>query len=191
MENNLHLQGKLDFTEIDLTPPDKIIKKILEQLPAETNGIVCGEIIKYEGAVMSYKRKTFAGLAASLGTVSETVDIQDALGEQGQEVHKFECYIYTPIYEKYKYRVFFVKYGISNYPVNIILQESIAESIAITSNNYVYTCNSKKELEVLIYNIFTSKKLISVMQEIIRINQAKKLEINVNDTTNKGDDDNV
>lgn len=36
------------------------------------------------------------------------------------------------------------------------------------------TCSTREELEELIYKIFNSKKLISVMQELIRINQSKK-----------------
>ena len=42
--------------------------------------------------------------------MDEEIDIQTELGKIGQEIHKFECYLYTPEYDKYKYRLFFVKY---------------------------------------------------------------------------------
>ena len=111
----------------------------------------------------------------------KTVDIQKKLGKIGQETHKFECYLYTPEYDKYKYRVFFAKYGVSNYPVDIILEESVSESIARASN-YIYTCNTREELENLVLMIFSSKRMIAVMQELIRINQAKKNTRNISET---------
>ena len=70
--------------------------------------------------------------------------------------------------------MFFIKYDVANYPVNVILEESVARSVSSSSSGYVFTCNTRDELETLIINIFTSKKLIGVMQELIRINQSKK-----------------
>ena len=122
---------------------------------------------------MPYTTANFSSLAAVIRS-DEEVDIQNDLGKIGQETHKFECYLYTPEYDKYKYRVFFVKYDTSNYPVNIILEESVARSISGNNSGYIMTCSTREELEELVYKIFNSKKLISVMQELIRINQSKK-----------------
>ena len=122
---------------------------------------------------MPYTKANFSSLAAVIRS-DEEVDIQNDLGKIGQETHKFECYLYTPEYDKYKYRVFFVKYDTSNYPVNIILEESVARSISGNNSGYIMTCSTREELEELVYKIFNSKKLISVMQELIRINQSKK-----------------
>lgn len=173
MEKKLNISEKLDFNDIDLTAPEKVISEILIQLNEETNGIICGDIVNYNGHVMSYTKANFSSLAAVIGSDKE-VDIQNDLGEIGQETHKFECYLYTPEYDKYKYRVFFVKYDTSNYPVNIILEKSVARSISNSNSGYVLSCATREELEELMYNVFTSKKLISVMQELIRINQSKK-----------------
>ena len=177
MERKLNLEGKLDFSDIDLTAPDIVINNLLEQLPVETNGLICGKIQSYSGHIMSYIRKTgISSLAVSLGTVQEKeVDIQNELGKNGTEIKKFECYLYTPEYEKYHYRMFFVKYDISNYPATVVLEESIAKSISGTNKGYIYTCNTRDELEELIVNVLTSKRIINVMQELIRINQAKKV----------------
>ena len=123
---------------------------------------------------MSYTKTGFSSIAMAIGSVDKEVDIQSDLGKIGQETHKFECYLYTPEYDKYKYRVFFVKYDTSNYPVNIILEESVARSISSGGSGYVLSCDTREELEELMYKIFNSKKLISVMQELIRINQSKK-----------------
>ncbi len=177
MAKKLNLGEKLDFTDIDLTAPDIVINELLEQLPIETHGLICGKIQPYSGHIVSYTKKSgMASLALALGTVQEQeVDIQDELGKIGTETHKFECYLYTPEYEKYRYRMFFVKYDVSNYPVTIVLEESIAKSIPGTNSGYICTCNTRDELEGLIVSVLTSKRIIKVMQELIRVNQAKKL----------------
>ena len=141
MSNKLNLGGKLDFTDIDLTAPEVVINELLEELPVETNGLICGKIQSYSGHIMSYTISNgMSSLAIALGNATDRkVDIQSDLGEIGTETHKFECYLYTPEYEKYHYRMFFVKYNISNYPVKVVLEESIAKSISGTSRGYIYT----------------------------------------------------
>lgn len=107
MSKKLNLSGKLDFTDIDLTAPEVVINKLLEELPAETNGLICGKIQSYSGHVMSYKTRGISSLALALETTSDReVDIQNDLGKMGTEIHKFECYLYTPEYESYRYRMF-------------------------------------------------------------------------------------
>lgn len=51
MSKKLNLSGKLDFTDIDLTAPEVVINELLEELPAETNGLICGKIQSYSGHV--------------------------------------------------------------------------------------------------------------------------------------------
>ncbi len=185
MEKKLNIGARLDFNDIDLTAPEKVISEVLTQLTEETNGIICGNISAYSGHVMSYTKAGFSSLSIAIGSADKEVDIQTELGKIGQETHKFECYLYTPEYDKYKYRVFFVKYDTSNYPVNIILEESVARSISSGGSGYVLSCATREELEELIYKIFNSKKLVSVMQELIRINQSKKASNNCETPNNQ------
>ena len=53
-------------------------------------------------------------------------------------------------------------------------KESIAKSISGTSGEYIYTCDTRNELEELVVNVLTSKRIITVMQELIRVNQSKR-----------------
>lgn len=171
----LNIAEKLDFNDIDLTAPEKVVCEVLDQLSEETNGIVLGKIIPYSGHVVSYTKTGLSAVTLALGSVTDKeVNIQEDLGKIGQETKKFECFLYTPEYEKYKYRVFFIKYGIAHYPVDVILEESIAKSLSNNCSRYLFKCDTREALETLIINIFTSKKMISVMQELIRINQTKK-----------------
>ena len=151
----------------------------MAELPEETNGIVCGDIAAYDGPVFSYTQHSgLSAISRALGaTEDKRVDIQNDLGKCGREIHKFECYLYTPEYTKYKYRVFFAKYEIANYPVDIILDESISNSVFGSNSSYIHTCSNRAELENLVVKILTSKRMIAVMQELIRINQAKRGEV--------------
>ena len=176
MEKILDLSGKLDFSEIDMTAPDIVIAEILSQLPGETHGHIMGKISAYDGHIMSYTAKGISSLSIALGTKDREVDIQEELGKLGTEANKFECYLYTPEYEKYKYRMFFMRYNVSNYPVTIVLDNSVSESISGVNSGYIYTCNTRSELEELMIRILTSKRIIGVMQELIRVSQSKKME---------------
>lgn len=177
MSKKLNLSGMLDFNEVDLTAPDKVVKEILKQLPEDTQGIIYGGVVAYGGHVTSYTT-TKTTLAEAIGTITteKHVDIQDSLGKCGEEEKKFECFLYTSGYTKYRYRMFFMKYGIANYPVQFTLEESIARSIQNGNFNYIVICNSREEVEDLLVKILTSKRVLNVMQEIVRIYQAKKSE---------------
>ena len=177
MSKKLDLSGILDYSEPDLTAPDKVVEEILAQLPENTQNIISGNIVEYDGHVTSYTqtttRSSLANALASI-TTEKRIDIQDSLGKRGGEDKKFECFLYTAGFTKYKYRMFFMKYGIANYPVQFTLEESISRSIQ--GANYIVTCNKRDEVEDLILKILTSKKVLGVMQELIRVYQIKKIE---------------
>ena len=44
------------------------------------------------------------------------------------------------------------------------------------NSGYIVMCNNRTELEDLIYSVLNSKRVINVMQELIRINQIAKEE---------------
>lgn len=79
MEKKFNFIKKLDFNDIDMTAPEKVISDILDQLSKETNGIICGKINAYNGPVMSYAQTGFSSLALAIGTADKEVDIQNDL----------------------------------------------------------------------------------------------------------------
>lgn len=175
MNNELNFDGKLDFSEIDLTEPSLVISKILEELPTATHGIISGTIAKYNGPVASYDEPSLdTSLAIHTVINGRHFDIQEDLGIIGECDKKYECYLYTSSYAKYKYRMFFLQYGIANYPARFTLEEDIARSIKGNDASYIITCKNRKDVEDLLKNILFSKRVVNVMQELIRIHQAKK-----------------
>lgn len=177
MSEKLDFSELLDFTEMDMTAPNKVVEEILRQLPESTNNIIHGRIEKYFGYVTSYTTtiamtKSLTEALGSIGT-EKRIDIQDSLGKLGEKEEKYECYLYTSSYDEFKYRMFFMRYGAAIYPVQFTLEESIARSIQGSNSNYFVFCNNRGEVEELVYKILTSKKILGVMQELIRIHQAQ------------------
>lgn len=187
MNNSIDFTDKLDFSNIDLTPPDKVIKEILDKLPKLTRDIVFGAITEYDGDIVSHASGSVSSIFAALSApvVSEGyVDIQQHLGKQGAKDKKFECYLYTSVFKEYKYRMFFMKYGIANYPVQFTLEESIARDIQGSGANYVFSFNNRKEVENFLYEILNSQKVIGVMQELIWVYKAKQQQVYLETTDN-------
>ena len=175
MEKKFDLNGKLDFNDIDLTPPENIVKDIISHISTETKGIISGEIKPYSGHIFSYtQQSSYKSIAIALGEKDKKVDIQTTLGKQNEESYSYEFYLKTPLYEQYKYRICYMRYGIGNYPVTLVLEQSIADDVFSEINaNYILKCNTREDFEDLMISIVCSKRVIAVMQEMIRINQIR------------------
>ena len=174
MANRFDFTGMLNFNEIDLTAPDVVIQEISKDLSASTQNIITASIAPYTKHIFSYREESgFASVAIALGTAGgKTVDVQESLGKIGEETKKFEFFLSTPSNSKYRYRLLFFQYGMANYPVKVVLEQSIADSISGKRKaEYVIDCNSRDELEELVMQVLTSKRVVKVMQELIRINQ--------------------
>lgn len=171
MEKKIDLSGLLSYDETDLTAPDVVVGEIVSQLAEETNGLIIGKVEPYEGRIDSYTAVTLSEIAKSIGTTTKEVNIQDSLGAIGEKQYRFECYIGTEAYKSYKYRLFFMEYGIAHYPVRLVVERSLVSSFSPKSASYTFRFGNRKELEECVVDILSCKKAISIMQEIIRISQ--------------------
>ena len=117
MSEELHISSMLDFSEIDLTAPNKVVEKMLAKLPEETKGMILGRVDEYDGPVVSYDRTSLAATVLKEMQSAKHFDIQNELGKKGEQEEKYECYLCTPNSKNYKYRLFFMKYGLAKYPV--------------------------------------------------------------------------
>lgn len=179
----IDISEKLSFERIDLTAPNIVIENLASQIKEQTKNIIICSVETYNGQVVSYKApNVFSSLQTVLVLENEEIDIQESLGESGEEIYKYEFYLSTPVFEQYKYRIGFIQYGIANYPVMVVLEQGVADEISSGSNNgnYIYKCNNPTELEELIIKVIYSKKIIGVMQEIINIYHIYSDDKNVN-----------
>ena len=160
---------KFSFDLVDKYTPEDVIKKSLVQINDATQGYVKGNIEEYCGPIRSYTKQT--GLAATLSSIqtkSETikVDIQEDLGEQSKEDHRYEVFLTVKGLEHYRYRLMFVDYGAISYPVTIVLNEMLAIEYSGKRND-IYYIDSMKELENMLDVVINSESMIDFIQKLI------------------------
>lgn len=156
-----------NFDLLDKVTPEIVIENSLKQIKEATRGYVIGNIEEYDGPITSYKQTN--GLAASLGAfkgTTETVNIQDVLGEQNREQHRYEVFLTTKVLEHYKYRMMFIDYGTISYPVTIVMNEALAIEFSGKINES-FSIESMKELEDMMNMIISSDTMVALFQNLI------------------------
>lgn len=149
----------------DKYTPEKVIENFLDQVKEATQGYVIGKIIPYDGPIQSYKKNI--GLSAVTTTFKETiVDIQEKLGEQDDEKHRYEVFLTAKNLEHYKYRMMFVNYGAIAYPVTIVLSEALSEEYCGKRTD-TFLIGSMSELESMMETVINSPILVTLIQNLI------------------------
>ena len=187
--DKLDFSNDLIFDKTDLTPPKHIVENLIAELKEATKGIIEGVITNYDGPIEPYKKVVtkmpLPGLTAITSALSSSlqpqeeiveVDIQNNLGKTGDTLQTFEFYITTPVFQQYQYRICFLQHGVANYPVKVVLEQSVADEINKRGLNSTctYTRSSPSELEELLFDIIYSKKLKTIMQELINVYNINK-----------------
>lgn len=158
------------FDLVDKYPPEIVIGNLLKQIESATRGHVCGHIREYGGAITSYTKQV-GGFGAALsafqkGTETVHVDIQEDLGEQDDEDHRYEVFLSAKGLEHYKYRMMFVDYGTVSYPVTIVLNEDLA--VEYTGKRITnFSVESMQALEDMINQILSCKTILTLIQNLI------------------------
>jgi len=153
------------FELLDKYTPDKVIENFLAQIKEATQGYVIGNIIPYDGPIQSYKKNN--GLNVVTMTFKETmVDIQEKLGEQDDEKHRYEVFLTVEGLEHYKYRMMFVDYGAIAYPVTIVMNEALSEEYCGKRID-TFLIESMGELETMMETVINSKTMMVLIQNLI------------------------
>ena len=167
MDLESNLKGKLNISDVDIVVPDTVVKEIISQLESITSGFVSGVLEPYSGYIENYY--TTSGLAVVAQMVSSTnaseYDIQQDLGKKGYKYSKFSLDLVAKKFPYYKYRVLFLGYDVGGYPVKVVIEKSIADSIA--SPTYTRIVKTRKELTELINRILSSSRVVEIMQGLI------------------------
>lgn len=162
------VKEKLNLEDVDMVSPVKILEKASCEIEEITGGLVKGVISVYDGPIRSYKMTSAITAAiVRMAAAEQNYDIQDDLGEIGYEDEKYDFCFIAPSLPNYKYRLMFMSFGIGGYPVELVLQEEVGEEI-YNGSKYIFTADDRKELEALLERIFSSQKVIHVVQELVR-----------------------
>ena len=183
MDRMLSLKEKLSFDKVDLTTPDKVVKEVGNELSEITQGMVKCEVQPYDGPIRSFTQTKEVGAK----TVEERVDIQSRLGEMGNTQKKFEVCLETPNNQDYKFRLMFIEYDATIYPVTAVLESDIANQLPQYGNSYIYSFKTRKDFQVFFVDVINSDKAVTILQQLINLaGNAMHLEMNEEAETNDG-----
>ncbi len=157
------------------TFPKKILEEQCGYLYEETEEIVIGRVAEYIGSIKDgpYQMSIFTGKKdeSFVDTWPGTYrNIQAALGEMGDSQFTYEFFLTSKGTPDYKFRVFFMQYGLAGYPVTIALEEGIADEINHSDDGYTYHVQNKKEYEELLSRIFSSKRFGEILTKLMQWN---------------------
>lgn len=188
------MRSVFDFTPSDnanMTLPKDIVQYQCAELSKMTKGLVLGKIQEYDNPIDDYT--TGISLSQSLRSVVEEkeVSIQSDLGELSGNEFTYEFFITSKHTTNFVYRVFFLRYGISIYPLRIVLDETIAKEI---ERNTKEKCESENDFYELLGEILNSDKIKTVVNSLLFINRKAEAEKNAvitevseNNDNNSGD----
>ena len=160
------IKDKLNLTDVDSVPPENAVRVISDQIKEITDGIVIGKVEQYDGRIESYTIDGIASIAAM--TKDREYNIQKDLGARGYILSRFEFYLTATELPSYKYRLLFFEYGIGGYPVKVVLEQSIADSINRgRSSNYTFKVADRTKLEEMINLVLSAPRTIEVIQGLI------------------------
>ena len=63
-----------------------------------------------------------------------------------------------------------MQYGITGYPVTVILEEGIADEINHSDDGYTYSIQNRKKYEELLTMIFGSKRFGEILTKLMQLN---------------------
>lgn len=136
-------------TKTELSPK-KILEEQCRYLNEDTDGVVIGRVAGYPKDIELYFADTSTDalsadqtFSAGSGRIGESpamkkIDIQKELGEVGKEGFTYEFFLTSKGTPDYKFRVLFMRYDITGYPVTIVLEEGIAAEIDHYKKGYIY-----------------------------------------------------
>ena len=174
MDTMLSLKEKLNFDKVDLTAPDMVLEEVGEQLKEITKGMVECVIKPYDGPIRSFTQKKEVGTGAAfptfqIKTIEERVNIQDRLGELGNTQKRFEVCLETPNDTDYKFRLMFVEYDATIYPVTVVLESDIANQLPQYGNGYVYKLKTRKDFQEFVISEINTDKAVTILQQLINL----------------------
>ena len=154
---------------IKISLPKYIVEEQCDELSKLTDGYVIGKIDTYDGPIENRGSVLAEAVAASF---SSGFNVQTELGEISENQFTYEFYISSKYTPQFKYRVLFLNYGISCYPLCIILDETIAKQIGMENK---IQWKNESEFTSVLSQILNSKKLQSVINNLYAINQQEAI----------------
>ena len=128
----------------------------------------------YDGPIRSYiqtRENPTNALITAFQTkpVEERIDIQNRLGELGNTRKRFEVCLETPNDTDYKFRLMFIEYDATIYPVTVVLESDIANQLPQYGNGYIYKLRTRNDFQEFILNVINTDKTVTILQQLINL----------------------
>lgn len=154
---------KSEFKPQDIETPKAIVSSQCNYLRELTRGNIIAK-------VADYKDTYTTGLQAFKEKL-ESTNIQNNLGVVAGDHFMFEFFITSVFTPNYKYRVMFFEYGISFYPVTIVMDEAIALEQELEQKRICYT---QEDFIQILEVILNSKKINDVISALMILERENK-----------------
>lgn len=176
----------------DFETPEQIIRKTIIDLERVTGTLVTGFVEPYEGSIFSYARKRLSALASiTASTIEERYDVQDYLGEQGDNISStYKVVLKGTKLDDYSFALLFMKFGIGKYPITVVLDEDCAEELNmkhyLDHSGYIFKINNSKDFRDFLDYVFVTDRLIEIVQGIITATNLNEQKLSNNDDIANG-----
>jgi hypothetical protein len=158
---------KNNFDTQPTDTPRDIVQFQCDSLGEITGGIIVAKVEEYSEPIVSHSVMSAYDNITLINKAAQTVrefNVQDTLGEVADGKFRYEFYISSAASPNYKYRVLFLQFGVSMYPVTIVMDEDIAEELKL---NYQISCTGQDEFEATLEAIINSKKVGKVVSSLL------------------------
>lgn len=151
--------------------PVEIVQKQCGYLSDMTRERVIARITEYEGdldrlnIMLSLQEKV--EMDAGYSNIIN-YDVQNLLGDIGQEESIYEFYLTSKRTPKYKFRAFFMYHGIMLYPVTLVIEEGIAQEIDRTE---FFLAEDEDMLLEILEKILSSERIATVVNNLLKLNK--------------------
>ena len=156
---------KTNYNVLGKNNPKKITEDVCKKLSDLTEKRVYAEICEVTENIKSmYSMTTLAEKMNFLNKEIKTSP-KDKLGEiDDKTIKTYSVVIKSPQYPNYKYRMFFMEFNFTFYPVKFALDEAISKELGY---NEIITAKNEDEFEMILGNIITSDKVTSIIEGLL------------------------
>lgn len=167
------MKNLFDFDKIEqersMVFPIEIVKFQCEALKKITGDLIIGKVKEYDEPISDYTTQGLAAISRSIDLIGKPreIKIQSKLGEQSDSEFTYEFFITSKNMPNFIYRVCFIRYGISLYPVHLVVDETIAEQIGVNSDLLI---NNEDEFLDILAKILNCKKFKQVVENLYLLN---------------------
>ena len=153
--------------------PYEYIKEQCEELYKLTNQRIIAKIVEYDGKYKSSTGGYFVDLKSlSVSDVDikyglqekEGYNVQTELGDNGRKF-VYEFFLTSLATPKYKYRIMFIAFNISIYPVEISVEKSITEELKMGESEFIV--RSEEEFLDILKEILQSRRVAEVINNLM------------------------